>query len=145
MKTLLILVLFSSFISYSKESFSFFIPYKKGPFFWKAEKEGRTIYILGTIHQVVGLKDLQCHQVISDSLNQSVLVWTEKLQKEKELTDIAAHSLMKDLSGYSFKSLNEETQNFFKTKTNQEQSQIVKQLSYFGLFYLTKYYVPIKA
>ncbi|MCZ0931830.1 MAG: TraB/GumN family protein [Oligoflexia bacterium] len=106
-------------------------PNLKGPFFWKAEKNGKTIHILGTIHVGVGLEDLQCHQVISDSLGQSALLWTETdIKRQQELLQTAVSALVMNPSGHSFKSLNEESQNFFKTKAGQDNS--ITQLSYFG-------------
>ena len=110
----------------------------KGPFFWKAEKEGKTFYILGTIHEGVGLEDLQCSQVISDILDQSNLLWTEvnmfEVQEILKNQQSIVQELSMDVSGQSFQSLSEPSQNFFKTKLPAEALQTVQQMSYFGLY-----------
>ena len=104
----------------------------KGPFFWRAEKEGKTIHILGTVHVGISLEDLQCHQEISDSLDGSDLLWTESdINRQQELMQTAMDTLVMNPSGHSFKSLNEESQDFFKAKAGQDDT--VTQLSYFGL------------
>ena len=45
--------------------------------FWKAEREGKQFYILGTFHRGVSLSELQCHETIEDKLKQSGFVFTE--------------------------------------------------------------------
>ena len=41
------------------------------------EKEEQKLHILGTVHIGVSLEDLQCSEVIYESLQQSDLLWTE--------------------------------------------------------------------
>ena len=106
----------------------------KGPFFWTVEKEGQILHILGTIHLGMGLEDLQCSQVISKSLKQSDLLWTEADgQKQQREIQNAERQLLVDVSGQSFQSLSEESQNFFKTKWQPEILETLQQMSYFGL------------
>ncbi len=45
--------------------------------FWKAEKEGKHLYMLGIIHQGVSLSELSCAEKIEDKLKQSESVFTE--------------------------------------------------------------------
>ncbi len=45
--------------------------------FWKAEKEGKHLYMLGTIHQGVSLSELSCAEKIEDKLKQSEIAFTE--------------------------------------------------------------------
>ena len=123
----------------------------KGPFFWKAEKEGKSIYILGTIHFGVGLEDLQCQSEIFDSLSKADLLWTETdLKRQQELMQTAVGTLMMNPSGHSFNSLSEKSQNFLREKSQGRYSdgkasegskeevlteyEAVKKLSYFGLY-----------
>lgn len=47
------------------------------PFFWKAEKEGKTSYFLGTYHWGISLDELLCSEVILSKLKSSDLVLTE--------------------------------------------------------------------
>ena len=47
------------------------------PHFWSAEKNGKTVYLLGTIHMGVSLKDLTCSDKIFESLKTSDLVFLE--------------------------------------------------------------------
>ena len=106
----------------------------KGPFFWTVEREDQTLHILGTVHIGVGLEDLPCSQVISESLEQSELLWTEaNVQKQRREIHDAAVQLLEDPSGQSFQSLDEKSQDFFKTKLQPEAFEAVKQMSYFGL------------
>ncbi|MDE0091820.1 MAG: TraB/GumN family protein [Oligoflexia bacterium] len=105
---------------------------KKGPFFWTAEKEGKTIHILGTIHLGLDFEALQCHQEISDSLAESDLFWLEAdINRQRELIQTAMNTLVMNPSGHSFKSLSEESQDFFKAKAGQDST--VTRLSYLGL------------
>ena len=45
--------------------------------FWKAEKNGKHFYMLGTIHLGVSLSELQCHELIENKLKESSRVFTE--------------------------------------------------------------------
>ena len=126
----------------------------KGPYFWKAEKENQVMYILGTFHYGISLKELQCSDTISSSLEQSNFLWTEigkELQEElQELipVEIIVQEFFKkqaiDKSGNSFTSLNKKTQDFFLNKETQDllnklniaEDVQVQDLSYFGLYSL---------
>ena len=108
---------------------------QKALFFWKAEKEGRSIYILGTVHIGVSLDELKCSSKIVNSLKKSKLLWTEsnpqQVQQEKTR---AVKEVIVDSSGLNFRSLNEEGQNFFKAKQSSYDFMAVQRMSYFGLF-----------
>ena len=99
----------------------------KGPFFWKAEKDGRILHILGTAHLSIPLEDLQCSREISQSLNQSNLVWAEQ---DPNLSEEEIQVLSNVLSGeildplrQSFQNFNEESKAFFL-----EQRRILRQI-----------------
>ena len=127
----------------------------KGPFFWSAEKEGKSLNILGTIHLGVALEDLQCSSQIKTYLDNSAVIFTEIKKEEAGLDAIATESqaqiqpLVLSSTGREFKSLNEKSQQFFKDKfvqliektsqtklTEENKNEIsnsLNQLSYFGL------------
>ena len=52
--------------------------------FWKAERDGNHLYILGTIHFGVSLSDIQCHETIENNLKVSDLVFLESHSYSKE-------------------------------------------------------------
>ena len=89
--------------------------FEKGPFFWKAEKDGRVLHILGTVHVEVNFEDLKCSEEISQSLAQANLVWTEV-----SLSSLKSGEAFQDLSGDSFRSLNEESKKFFQKKISEQ-------------------------
>ena len=82
------------------------------PYFWKAEKEGKISYWLGTVHVGVALHELPCSALIQKQLQESDLVWTEiglksnLSEKEDRLSP----------QSEDFKSLDSETQSFLKAK-----------------------------
>ena len=49
----------------------------QGPFFWQITKDGKSSYILGTMHDDVRFEELQCHQEIKDYLILSDFLLTE--------------------------------------------------------------------
>ncbi len=53
--------------------------------FWKAEKEGKHFYMLGTIHKGVSLSELSCAEKIEDKLKQSEIAFTEILTVQLDL------------------------------------------------------------
>lgn len=81
------------------------LPEAKGPFFYKADKEGKSLYLLGTVHSE-NLDNLQCRSPIMSFLEDSDLLFTEAevemlIQVAKEL---AADGISAD---QEFNSLNE--------------------------------------
>lgn len=129
MKTIFISFLLIAFFLFTSCSLN-----KNGPFFWAVQKEEQTLHILGTVHIGVSLEDLQCSDVIYESLQQSDLLWTEtNVQKHRTEMKETVKQLLEDHSGQSFHSLSEETQMFFKTKTEPEHFKTLQQMSYFGL------------
>ena len=47
------------------------------PYFWEAEKDGKTSYFLGTFHHGISLDELLCSDTILERLKNSDLVLTE--------------------------------------------------------------------
>ena len=44
---------------------------KNSPFFWTAQKDGKTHHLLGTIHKGINFQDLSCSEAIKDRLQNS--------------------------------------------------------------------------
>ena len=101
-------------------------PEKFGPYFWKVQKDGKTSYFLGTFHIANTLEHLQCSDKIRSHLESSNLLFTEvdinseeqkefnKQMKEKDKT------LTQSEDGHEFKSLNEQSQIFFRSRAMSE-------------------------
>ena len=101
---------------------------KSDPYFWKAEKEGKISYWLGTIHQGVALHELPCTVFIQQQLQASNLVWTERGVPTKKEGEIQDADLLSSNS-QDFNSLNTETQQFLRQKN------IADNLSYIGYIF----------
>ena len=87
----------------------------KGPFFWKAEKDGKILHILGLAHLPIPLENLQCSQKISQSLAQSNLVWTEfSHHNTEEIGPAVFEAKYGDPLRKSFQTLNEESKVFLQ-------------------------------
>ena len=102
------------------------------PYCWTIEKEGKTSYILGTLHITVSLDELPCPNNIKDKLNSSDIIfsefsntWTNILKKEKlketdeELNHLYTQNgfdLMYSEDDLYFTQLSAEAQNFFREK-----------------------------
>ena len=87
------------------------------PYFWKAEKEGKTSYLLGTMHYGISLEELPCSDTILKELKESDLVLTElgdtrdkKRQKER------VEALYLSYNSTDFKQLSPESQRFLTQK-----------------------------
>ena len=105
------------------------IPINK-PYFWKAEKNGKTSYFLGTIHNGISLDELFCSDVILTKLKNSDLVFTELghwkgTPQQKQWTKTLYHSP----DGEDFNRLSPESQRFL------EQNGINRELSYYALVF----------
>ena len=98
------------------------------PYFWKAEKDGKTSWLLGTYHNGISLNELLCSDAILVKLKNSDLVLTEL---GKPLDEQKQSQWNKDLyyspEGRDFKQLSSESQRFL------EQRGVNKQLSYNAL------------
>ena len=83
------------------------------PYFWKAEKEGKVTYLLGTIHVAVSLHELPCAVTIEKHLKNSDLVFLEMTENNENEEDNKAYQ-EQDLSpnGEDFKTLTPESQKF---------------------------------
>ena len=122
--------------------------FEKGPFFWKAEKDGRVLHILGTVHVGVDFEDLKCSEEISQSLAQANLVWTESNQSMQQTAMQNAQTKKFTLasSGDSFRNLNKESKDFFHEmlKISGGSSDSLKSLSYTDLLLLVDQLCTIK-
>lgn len=88
----------------------------KSPFFWKVEKNSQTSYLLGTIHDVVSLDELQCSNKIQNQLVNSDLVFVESdlySKESKETTETLRQIIQSDNNEF-FQSLNPQSQEFLK-------------------------------
>ena len=107
-----------------------------GPYFWKVQKDGKTSYFLGTYHIANTLEDLQCSDKIKNHLENSNLLFVEVdlySNKEQELYERINEYRKKVIlseDGHDFKSLNEESQIFFRSRQTQEN------LTYTGYIYV---------
>ena len=52
--------------------------------FWKAEREGKHLYMLGTVITDVSLSDIQCHEIIENKLKESGLVFLEDYYSKED-------------------------------------------------------------
>lgn len=89
---------------------------KNPPFFWIAEKNGKKIYLLGTIHLNINYEDLQCSHTISQYMEESSLGFVETNPEDFEslmsMVNETSQDMMKDSN---FKNQNEIEPFFFKT------------------------------
>ena len=129
--------------------------FEKGPFFWKAEKDGRVLHILGTVHVGVDFEDLKCSEEISQSLVQANLVWTEfglhsNLNQSMQQTPVQntqPNELMLDSSGDSFRNLNKESKDFFYDNVKNRREDLIdyfKSSNYLGLLHAVNQLCLIK-
>ena len=103
------------------------IPANK-PYFWKAEKDGKTSYFLGTFHNGISLDELFCPDIILTKLKNSDLVFTElghwkKTPQQKLWIKTLYHSPGDE----DFNQLSPESQRFL------ERNGINRELSYYAL------------
>ena len=87
------------------------LPEAKGPFFYKADKEGKSLYLLGTMH-VENLDQLQCRSPIMSFLEDSDLLFTES---NAEMAAQVMNELLFDMSkssDYKFNELSENSKKF---------------------------------
>ena len=87
------------------------LPEAKGPFFYKADKEGKSLYLLGTMH-VENLDQLQCRSPIMSFLEDSDLLFTES---NAEMGAQVRSELLFDMSkssDYKFNELSENSKKF---------------------------------
>lgn len=97
-----------------------------GPYFWKVQKDGKTSYFLGTYHIANTLENLQCSDKIKSHLENSDLLFVESDIHSAEQQDLNERlkeyreKAMLSEGGHEFKSLNEESQIFFRSRSIQE-------------------------
>ena len=104
----------------------------RGPYFWQAEKEGKTFHILGTMHVGVSMDDLQCSDQITNYLKTSDLVFLEFNERNLSQLRNKITAGLSDRSGNSYQSFNEKSRQFLE-KTN---FPSINALSYYGLLYV---------
>ena len=107
----------------------------KGPWFWKVEKDGKTLNIIGTFHIGVAFEELQCFEEISNSLDNSTLLFIEHdVSPESEFMQqlAKASNEIVDTTGQSFQSLSEESRQFLKEKIESN----IETLSYIGISFI---------
>ena len=108
----------------------------KGPWFWKVEKDGKTLNILGTFHIGVAFEELQCFKEISNSLDNSTLLFIEHdVSPESEFMQQlakASNEIEIDTTGQSFQSLSEESRQFLKEKIESN----IETLSYVSISFI---------
>ncbi len=125
----------------------------KGPFLWKAEKDGKSSYILGVFRFGVAWSDLQCSEEIAGFLEKAEVLLIEsdpamnqkahqalQAQLAKNQNDITA-----SLSGREIKSLSPASQKFLKDKLSQARVfgsgwPKLEEVSYFGLSVMLEYF-----
>ena len=97
-----------------------------GPYFWKAKKDGKISYFLGTVHTGVFLQDLQCFDVITSKLENSDYLFVESGGSSLETggNDFISELMAEDTSFFS--SLSTDSQKFFRER------RISKNLNYKG-------------
>ena len=109
------------------------IPETKGPYFWQAEKNNKSLHILGTMHLGVSLEDLQCSDQIISHLQSSDLLFTET---DKNMASVFSYETLpqsvKDETGNSYRALNETSQQFFREKIGEANNNF----SYYGFLYI---------
>ena len=102
------------------------------PYFWKAKKDGKTSYFLGTYHEGVSLDESLCSDIIVTKLKNSDLVLTELGSFEDTAENQEWDALYFSPNGEDFKQLNPESQKFL------EQNGIRKDLSYWALYFVLR-------
>ncbi len=105
---------------------------KFGPYFWKVQKGGKTSYFLGTFHIANTLEHLQCSDKIRSNLEGSDLLFTEvdiNSEEQKEFNrqmQKRNKELTQSEDGHEFKSLNQQSQIFFRSRA------VPEDLTYIG-------------
>ena len=75
--------------------FLFFVPLfasssvkGQGPFFWQIERDGKSSYVLGTMHSGVNFEELQCHEEIKEHLVSADFLLTEVSRSNEHLYEL---------------------------------------------------------
>ena len=105
----------------------------KGPLFWRAEKDDRTINILGIAHTEISIEDIQCSEEILGYINSSVVFFTET--KGRRRLDQMIIKRITDESGQSFQNLGEESQQFLRAQPIPPNLKF-ENMSYFGMDFI---------
>ena len=88
------------------------------PYFWEVEKEGKTSYLLGTMHEPVPIDDLLCGKDIRHHLENSDLVFVETdfySERSKEVVD-TQKQWMQSADGREFRAFSSKSQEFLRSK-----------------------------
>ena len=88
------------------------------PYFWKVEKDGKTAYILGTMHVAIPIDELMCSETIRDQLKKSDLVFLEANPHSEDFIKAEEQQTQWALStdGREFQALSEESQAFLRSR-----------------------------
>ena len=86
------------------------------PYFWKAQKDGKTSYFLGTMHRGVVLEELQCSKVIKSHLKGSDYLFVEGNEFEIRKRSQILLQKIKSKTYTEFYTLSTHSQNFFKNR-----------------------------
>ena len=122
----------------------------KGPFFYRADKEDKSLYLLGTMHSE-SLDQLQCRSPIMSFLEDSDLLWSEVSEGIKLQTQAKILADLEESAEPEFNSLSENSKRFlvdtFKRITQTSHSVAVEQLQQanlpsIGLFLLLQCIPP---
>ena len=105
----------------------------QGPYFWKAEKDGKTSYFLGTFHHGVSLEELQCSQKIESYLKNSDYFFTEEginLQEGDTTEEGDFNKIFLSENNQDFQSLNDNSKIFLSSRG------VSEEFSYLGYVYI---------
>ena len=108
----------------------------EGPFFWIAEKNGKKIYMLGTLHYGVALHELQCFDEIVIHLSEVDFVFTEMMESTflQSQLDLKKNTVSK--TGQAFQNLKKKSQKFLGNKFGHK---YLKNMNYYGLNSVLQY------
>lgn len=101
-------------------------PASNAPYFWKAKKEGKVSYLLGTWHYGISLEELPCSDIILEKLKGSDLVLTELGSGGSNMA-----ALHYSPNGSDFRHLSPRSQQFLRQK-----GVVGSQWSYYALSHI---------
>ena len=87
-------------------------------YFWKVEKDGKTSYFLGPIHELVSIDELPCSREVQHRLENSDLVFVEidhRSQRSREVIDIQNQWRLSE-DGKAFWALGKKSQEFLRER-----------------------------
>ena len=122
------------------------------PFFYSAEKNGKTIHLLGTHHEEVSLEELPCHNEIARKLNTSDLLFSEVTPSILTLlkylgndTEKAFTAKQKEALGRLSEHKKEEVNKIIGSIEKQTTEEIQQQYELVGIRFVDKEKEPFEA